>query len=165
MLEPKIVEKEAIKIVGLEAPFIHILSPDANNTEVLPKLWKDFLGRLDEIKNRDGHDMYGYIYGFEEEKRSHPDELHYCCGVPVNAYDTIPEKMKVIEIPGSQYAVFRLVGKIENIKDHINKIYQEWLPQSEYKHSGLADVEFYDKRFNPESDDSIYEYWISTSKK
>ena len=64
MIEPKIVQKGAFTIVGMEASFIGALSPDANNFELVPALWHRFINRLDEVESRTDEACYGLIPTF-----------------------------------------------------------------------------------------------------
>lgn len=165
MLEPQILEKPAMTIVGLETPFIHGLSPETNNFQVIPPLWGRLDKRMSEIPGRIGHASYGIIYGRPEEQRSHKDELQYICGVQVRAPATVPEGMITRTIPAGTFAVFHHRGPIEKIGETCYAIYRVWLPQSKWKHAEIADVELYDERFNCEGPDSEFDYWISVVPK
>jgi AraC family transcriptional regulator len=165
MLAPQIVEKPALTVVGLETPFIHALSPDTNNFNVIGPLWERFLHRAKEIPNRTGDAMYGIIYGLPENRRSHPHELQYITAVSVSSTEKIPQNMIAHTVPAGKFAVFLHRGLIAKIGDTCREIYRFWLPQSPWQHAGTADVELYDRRFNPTSADSEMEYWIPLESK
>lgn len=165
MLVPQIAQKLPLTVVGLEAPFIHALSPDATNFKVIGPLWDQFVLRVQEVPHRIGHDMLGILYGRPKSERSHPDELQYIVAVPVSSTAEIPSGMVAHTVPAATFAVFLHRGPITKIADTCREIYQVWLPQSEYEHSGIADVELYDQRFDCESDTSEMEYWISVKPK
>jgi AraC family transcriptional regulator len=165
MLQPQIVEKPQLTVVGLETAFLHALSPDATNVEVIGPLWEQFLPRANQIPHRVGDEMYGVIFGRPAAQRSHPDELMYVAGVAVNEVGELPEGMVSRTIPAGTFAVFVHRGPIKGIRDTVQKIYRVWLPQSGYEHAEIADVELYDHRFCLESADSEMEYWISVKPK
>lgn len=165
MLEPLITEKPAFEIVGFEAPFIHALSPDRTNFKVIPELWDQLFRRMSDIPNRAGQESYGVIYGLPEEERSHPHELQYIAGVRVNAATEVPDGMSARTVDSGAFAVFVHRGPIDLIGETVHEIYRVWLPQSDYEHAGIVDVELYDERFNCEGDDSEMEYWISVKPK
>jgi len=96
MLEPEILVKPAMTIVGLETPFIHALSPETNNFKVIPPLWDTFSHRMGELAGRIGQASYGIIYSRPEEQRSHPHELQYIAGAQVRPGAAVPEGMMVI---------------------------------------------------------------------
>ena len=90
MLEPKIVQKDTFTLVGIEAPFIGALSPDANNFEVIPALWHRFTNRIGEVANRSDEAAYGLVITRPECERSHPDELLYVAGAMVREVSSAP---------------------------------------------------------------------------
>lgn len=165
MQQPQIVEKPILTVVGLETPFIHALSPDANNHRVIGPLWDRFCHRAKEVAHRTGDEMYGIIYSRPESERSHPHELQYIAAVAVNSIDKIPAGMTSRTIPAGTFAVFLHRGPITRIADTCRWIYRVWLPQSQWEHSQIADVEVYGERFNCESETSEMEYWISVRAK
>jgi AraC family transcriptional regulator len=162
---PQIVEKPAQTVVGLEAPFIHALSPQANNAEVIGPLWDKFLQRVQQVPQRAGKEMYGIIYEPAQGPRSHPDELRYIAGVAVSQLGTIPAGMVRHTLSAGTFAVFTHRGPISNIAETCRHIYRVWLPQSAWQHAGTADVELYDDRFQCDRDDSEMEYWIPVTPK
>lgn len=165
MLQPSIVDKPELKVVGLEASFIHGLSPNATNFKVIPPLWDKFLPRSNQVPHRIGKEMLGVIYERPEAERSLPDELQYMATVPVSSIGQVPDGMSSRTIPAGTFAVFIHRGPIQNIADTCREIYRVWLPQSGYEHAGIADIEVYDHRFCPDGDDSEMEYWISVRSK
>jgi AraC family transcriptional regulator len=161
MLEPQIIEKPALTFVGLEAPFIHALSPETNNFQVIPPLWEKLDQRAGEVQGRIGKAMYGIIYSRPESERSHPDELQYIAAVQASAQSAVPEGMVSRTIPAGPFAVFLHRGPIQKIGETCYEIYRVWLPPSAWKHSDIADVELYDERFACEAKEPEMEYWIS----
>lgn len=165
MQQPRIGEKPELKVVGYEAAFIHALSPEATNLQVIGLLWDRFIGRAARIPNRIGDAMFGVIYGRPETERTHPHELQYIAAVPVSATDEVPEGMVAWIVPAGTFAVFIHRGPIRTIGETVSAIYRDWLPQSAYQHAETADIELYDHRFCPDGADSEMEYWISVTPK
>lgn len=163
MLCPQIIEKLTFAVVGFEGSFIHALSPDANNLKVIGELWEKLGERVDEIEIRSGEEMFGIIHGGPKHEHSHPHELQYVAGVPVSLDSSkrdIPNGMICHRVSRGLFAVFSHRGAISGIGETVGEIYREWLPQSEYEHAQICDVELYDQRFNCETE-SESEYWIS----
>lgn len=165
MLEPQILEKPALNVIGLEAPFITALAAEATNFQVIGPLWQKFFPSVGQIENRIGKEMVGLMYSKPATERSHPHELQYIAAVRVESLEKIPKGMVGRSIPAGQFAVFMHRGPIAKIGDTCREIYQVWLPKSGFFHSDIADIEIYDHRFCPDSDDSIMEYWISVRQK
>jgi AraC family transcriptional regulator len=109
--------------------------------------------------------MLGVMYSRPEAERSHPHEAQYIAAVPVSSTAEIPEGMVARAVPEATFAVFTHRGPITNIGQTVAEIYRDWLPQSAYRHAGIADIELYDHRFNCENDQSEMEYWISITPK
>ena len=160
MIEPVIVEKQPFRVVGMQRPFIHVLSPDTNAGQEIGGLWADFGKCMKSLPGRVGEISYGVILGEDEERRVHPDELQYIAAVEVEADAAPPEGMICWTVPGGTFASVLHRGPIEKIGETCHAIYREWLPQSSWEHSGLVDVEVYDDRFC-DGDRSVMEYRVS----
>jgi AraC family transcriptional regulator len=165
MLQPQIVEKPALTVVGLEAAFISALSPDATNFKVIGPLWDKFVHRAGEVAGRSGHDMLGVIYGRPAKERSHPHELQYIAAVPVSETGSVPDGMVSRTIPTGTFAVFTHRGPIQTIGDTCSEIHRVWLPQSNWQDAQIAEIELYDHRFCGGGDDSEMEIWVSVVPK
>ncbi len=165
MLEPQIVEKPSLTVVGLEAAFISALSPNATNFKVIPPLWDKFVRRADRVTHRIGHNMLGVIYGRPPPQRSHPHEMQYIAAVPVSSTSEMPEGMVAHTVAAGTFAVFTHRGPIHTIGKTVDEIYRVWLPQSTWKHAQIADVELYDERFCGGGVGAEMEIWISVVPK
>ena len=160
MQAAQIVEKPELRVVGLAAPFISGLSPDATNSEVIGPLWDQFLHRAAQVPNRLGREMYGIIFERPAGDRRHPHEMQYVAGVRVSSPAAVPDGMVGHTVPAAAFAVFTHRGPVKTIGHTLAEIYRDWLPRSGYRHAGLADVELYDHRFRVDRDDSEMEYWV-----
>jgi AraC family transcriptional regulator len=165
MLQPRIEYKPSLTVIGMRRSYRHALSPDATNMQVIGPLWEEFVSRAESIPNRASHAMFGVIYGLPEAQRSHPHELEYIAAVPVNSTTDVPAGMVTWTVPAGAFAIFEHHGPIARIAETVREIYRQWLPASEYEHSGIADVELYDERFCADGQESVMEYWVSIKKK
>ncbi len=68
--------------------------------------------------------------------------------------------MTSMKVPAGRYAVFTHKGKVELIGHTMNYIYGFWLPGSGVELREAPDLEIYDERFNPHSDNSELDIWI-----
>jgi AraC family transcriptional regulator len=162
---PQIVEKPALTAIGYDAAFISALSPDATNFKVIGPLWEKFIPQANRVPHRIGGEMYGIIYAGPETERAHPHEMQYLAGVPVSKTADIPPGMTTHSVAAGTFAVFIHRGPIKTIGDTIHEIYRVWLPQSGFRHAGVADVELYEQRFCHDGDGSEMEYRISVTQK
>lgn len=163
--EPEIVDKDTLRFVGSHATFLHALSAETTAQDVIPPLWGTFDTSRHTVRHVTDHASFGVIYGLPEAERSHPDELHYIAAARVTAIEDVPEGMVGREVPNTTFAVFTIEGHIRDLGKGCAHIYRTWLPASDWDHSGIADIEHYDERFDPMSDTSVIEYWVSVKPK
>lgn len=159
-MEPKITEKEAFTIVGVGAPFISILSNQANNFQVIPALWGQYLARAQEIQHRRGWHDYGAVWctGDSAERK---DECFYVAGAEVTEAKELPSGLLAREVPAGKYAVFTHKGPLTNLAHTMSYIHGSWLPKSPYRYREEApELELYGPRFSPNSPESELEILI-----
>jgi AraC family transcriptional regulator len=159
-MKPQFVTKPEIKVVGMEAKFISILSPDKNNFTVIPALWGSYIPRSKEIGSRKGRFDVGVCMPVDEKERSHPEECLYLAGAEVDDFSRVPEGMVKRVLPAGRYAIFTHRGKLEGLEHTMSYIYGSWLPTSGETLREAPDLEIYDERFKLDSDDSEVELWI-----
>ena len=149
----EIKQKDEFKVAGLQ---ITTTVQECSSNNPHPKLWKDFLARIEEIRNRVGNKFYGVC---KEISKHHCNFTSSAC-VEVNDLDNLPEGFVGMTIPKSRYAVFTHKGKVENLAETYRKIHEEEMPKSGLKQKEIW-LEVYDERFKENSDDSIMEIWAS----
>jgi AraC family transcriptional regulator len=111
--------------------------------------------------------MVGVMYFKPKEQRGHPHEVQYIAGSFVSQAPSaaeLPAGMISYTVPSATFAVFTHRGPITQLGRTLDAIYKEWLPQSGYRHSGVADVEIYGCKFIHNGPESEMEYWISVEK-
>ncbi|MHC4876554.1 MAG: GyrI-like domain-containing protein [Planctomycetota bacterium] len=162
MQPPQIEVKPELLIAGCEAPFIHALSPDANNGEVIPQVWDRLMNHLRTFPHQSCEPMYGLIE--QRQERSHPHELWYVAGVPVSSPTSVPDGMVLKQVSAGMFAVFTHRGPMSGIGETVGYAYREWLPHSGMELADGPDVELYDGRFDFESETSEMEYWIPVAR-
>ena len=154
-MEPKIVKREAIKLIGL------MYYGDNKNWEI-PKIWEEFLPLMNKIPNcLPVRESYGVCFYTESFSKS--GLFYYLAGVSVSSLEEIPMELVGKTFPASEYAVFThkgsIVGKTTTVRDTYAYAYGTWLPNSPYVNPYAYDFEFYDERFkgnqNPESEIDI----------
>ena len=157
-MEYKIVEKDSFKIIGLKDTFKYETAE-----QDVPKLWKKFF--MKTIFNK-----INAKYAVNIDTTLGSDKFEYVIGDDYNN-NKIPKDFEVIEIPKLTWAIFPCVGKAsETIQDINQKIFKEWLPNSnEYEIAEGYNIEYYSnpKDFKKGVDDEKYycEVWIPVKKK
>lgn len=155
-LEPTFIEQRPIRLVGLRTLYYGVDSEKNNIANTLPKLWDDFLARLDEISERIPGTCYGVIQQAEESS----DILEYHAAIEVTKTIDVPDGMHEILIPSANYAVFDHLGKPQLLDSTVNYIYSSWLLSSQKRHSRGPDLEYYGDGFIPDSEHSLMQYAI-----
>lgn len=149
------------KVIGMGTRFISALSPERNNNILIPKLWDEYLPRRHEITKALNSTDLGICICIEEEKeKNHPDECFYMACTEIKDIQEPPIGMTVMTIPEGNYAVFTHKGEVDKINLTMNYIFGSWLPKSGKKLRDAPDIEIYDERFKPDSEDSMLDIYI-----
>lgn len=154
-MEYKIVEKNEIKLVGLQE---RIIMP--NNT--IPQLWERFMEKSSEIK--DG--VKTAWYGVADNMASETYEFDETVALEVPNFDNVPEGMTTKVIAPQKYLVFTYKGKImcddgePKLQKTYDYIYGKLLPSTEFLVDKSFNFELYDERFQPGSDDSEFDIYV-----
>lgn len=158
-MKPEIKHKEAFTVVGLKIR-THAESND------FPKLWGDYMKRFGELQNfAIGNACVGVTIIDPEAEMCKDMEFEYMAAAIVPDDAPVPEGMVKHKVSASDYAVFTHKGKLDSLAETYEHIYGHWLPHSDYECGEGNEIEWYDERFNPESDDSVMEIYIPVKKK
>lgn len=157
-MTPKIIDMPAFCVIGIEAKFISILSPDKTNDIVIPMLWADFSARSHQIQ--DGQETLGLVYCLDDEPKSHPNECLYVCAMKVAPGAPVPTGMIRREVPGGKYAVFTHQGAPDKFQHTMKFIYGSWFPKSGYEFDDRPEIEVYSDVGNSNSAPDAWEICI-----
>jgi AraC family transcriptional regulator len=159
---PEIVTLPARMFAGLQARFISAVSPSANNFEVLPRLWDDFLPQSAQVESLDPGVMYGLCDCVSPlgDPSTTPDEIFYLASVQVAPGTTPPDGMVLWPSAGGTFARFIHRGRVDGMGETMGFIFGKWMPDSGYERAPGPEIERYDERFNPHSADSYLEIFI-----
>ena len=153
-MQPRIITRESEIAVGMGGAF---QQGDSNS---IGKLWDRFLPRKDDIKAAKKYAVGICTPSHPQIKVANADQFVYIAGVPVQSPNSIPEGMVACELPAGRYAVFTHKGPISEIGHTLNYIWGTWLPKGEYEHRDAPDFELYDERFDPDSADSEFDFYV-----
>ena len=156
VMEPTIVNREAIKTVGIAMRY--------NNDDLdLKKLWSAFKPYKDTIPNRDGADLFGIYEEYQEGTDS--TEFTYVCSAKVFDYSDIPEGMVARDIEAQLYARFEHKGPIASLDNTLKFIWGSWLPKSKYEYVEKPDFELYGPGFCDSDPGNILQIFIPIKEK
>ncbi len=153
MKEPKLMKKDAFTVVGMTYK-------GRNENGEIPQMWGEYNKRWDEIPNKVEGPCYGICDEFEiEAENDSVGIMTYMAGHEVTKVDTLPKGMTSKVVPAGKWLVFEHHGKLDTLKNTFHYIYSQYFPESEHEPDGI-DIEAYDQRFIPDSEDSMFEIWI-----
>jgi AraC-like DNA-binding protein/predicted transcriptional regulator YdeE len=154
-LEPELVRRPGMMLVGLETSFYGVASEKNDMGEKLPPLWEAFLSRLGEVK----HSKPGLCYGGMRAVAG-SEQLDYLAGIEVVRRGAVPEGMRLMTLSASTYALFTHRGHAKDLNATIDYIYGNWLLRSGRRHTHGHDLELYGADYVPDSKGSIIRYAI-----
>ncbi len=126
------------------------------------ELWKKFMPRRGEIKNRRNAEYISMrIYGENREQQFLPTTLfEKWAAVEVLDHNIVPEGMESYCQTGGTYAVFIHEGPAMSFPKTMQHIFGTWLPESEYEQSGREHFEVLPEEYNPVDPEAKEEVWI-----
>ncbi|MBM3572312.1 MAG: helix-turn-helix domain-containing protein [Alphaproteobacteria bacterium] len=154
-LEPAMIDKPKMTLVGLRTRFFGVDSDKSNMGEKLPPLWDAFLKRVHEVPNADAEFLYGVVIPTPGR-----EELDYVAAAVVRARPTVPRGMVAVTVPSATYAEFTHRGLPKELNRTVSYIYGSWLLGSTARHTYGPDLERYGSDYIPDSRESIIRYAI-----
>ena len=146
-MEPAILPLPALNLLGLAVRFIGPMSPDADNLDVIPKLYARFCPLIGSLPRPQDKYIYGVARCPTDARRRHPDELEYLASINVAAGTEARPPLELWRIPAGTYACFTHRGPVAKLGETINYAFGSWLPRSRYVHAGGPNLDRQDERF------------------
>lgn len=153
-MHPKIITRDAELVVGMGGVF------QQGDSEAIGQLWDRFQPRMTEVPKSAPYAIGACMAKHPKIEISSGDQFVYISALPVDSTATIPDGMVSAELPAGRYAVFTHKGPISEIKHTLTYIWGTWMPKGEYERRDAPDFELYDDRFNPQSADSEFDFYI-----
>jgi AraC family transcriptional regulator len=154
-MQPKIVTRESELVVGMGGAF------QQGDSRSIGKLWDRFLPRKHDIKAAKKTYAVGVCTPTHPQiKVDNADQFVYISALPVTSIKALPEGMVSCELAAGRYAVFTHKGPISEIGHTLNYIWGTWLPKGEFEHRDAPDFELYDDRFDPDSAESEFDFYV-----
>lgn len=139
-MKPKFVNRPAFKVIGLSYV-------GKNQHGEIAQLWDKFNQVSGKIKCINEKEAFGLCFS-TVEGGAQPGEFEYIAGFEVADDKDLPAGMVYRQVPAYKYAVFTHHGKLTNLGETYQYIYNTWLPQSGLQiHPDKFDMEVYDEDF------------------
>lgn len=159
IMDYKIIEKESFQLLTRVKAFKNEITSEKGNTEIAD-FWTECIdnGVLDILnKYCINHDLYGVCATTSKEST----EFDYGIGM-VYEGGKIPAGFRVWGVKATLWAVFKCIGTDGDCIDETwNKIFKEFLPNSDYTMLDDTDLELY----STDDADCFCEIWIPVVKK
>jgi AraC family transcriptional regulator len=157
-MEPGIEELKPKKLIGMRME----MSLSDNKT---PDLWRQFMPRRGEIKNRVSNDFislqnYGESWDFSPDKR-----FEKWAVVEVSSMVDVPPNMKTYDLRGGKYAVFTHQGPASEAPKTMGYIFSEWIPKSQFTLDKREHFEVLPEGYNPMDPEAKEEIWVPIAQK
>jgi predicted transcriptional regulator YdeE/DNA-binding transcriptional MerR regulator len=153
-MQPKIVNRPAFKAIGLAYV-------GKNEHGEISQMWGRFNPRAGEIRRTNNKEAFGLCFS-KVEGPSQPGEFEYVACLEVASDKNVPAGMVYRQVPAYKYAVFSHQGKLDNLGETYQFIYNTGLAQAGLKpHPDMFDMEVYDKDFMLGSDDSKFYIYVA----
>ncbi|HQU82998.1 MAG TPA: GyrI-like domain-containing protein [Pyrinomonadaceae bacterium] len=161
MKEPKIIEIEEIKLLGMSLK----TTLAENKTR---ELWQSFKPRVGEIKTRADADFYSvqiFEKGLKFENLIPATEFEKWAAVRVENFENIPDAMKSLTIPSGKYAVFIHQGTPQEFAKTAAFIFGQWLPNSGFMLDERPHFEVMSANYRADDPNAEEEIWIPVKDK
>lgn len=126
------------------------------------RLWSSFMPQVPMVMHRANNNLYS-VQVFKEmlsfEEFTPHTVFETWAAVEVTETSKIPEGMNTIEV-GGLYAFFIYKGLHANFNPFLQKIYQEWMPASEYELDQRPHFEVMKPGYRPDDPEAEEEIWI-----
>jgi AraC family transcriptional regulator len=153
IVTPRIEQAGPLLIAGLRELL------DEQAIQKIPQLWQRLVSSWDEIPQRLPPPDYGLCIHAKD------GELVYMAGCAVWDFADMPSAFSPFIIPSLTYAVFAHEGHVSRIRETIGFAFDQWLPDSQYRHAATKEnslhfFERYGEGFDPQTGTGDLEIWL-----
>ncbi len=145
---PRFENGKTMLIAGMSGHYGH------DNADQLPGLWQRFAPHIGRIPG----EVEGVAYGV----CSNGDKagFDYMAGVEIAGTASPPAGFEHLQIPARRYAVFCHRDHIASLRQTMQAIWTDWLPQSGHEVAEAPLFERYDDQFDPKTGLGGVEIWV-----
>lgn len=149
-MEPKIVELDGFKFVGLR------YFGDNKNQEI-KGLWGEFNKNYNSFKHvKAGSPAIGLCIMLPGEM----EKFEYSAGFMVDSTADMDPMFVSRDVPPSKYAVFTHKGLLNNLHETYDFIFSKWIKECGYEVGTALNFEWYDDRFKDNDPSSEFDIYI-----
>ena len=149
LTEPRFEQGKEMLLAGLSGHY------NLETRSQIPAQWERFAPSIGKVPGQIGHTCYGVCWN-----ASPGGGFDYLSGVEVAKENGLPTEFKTVQVPAREYAVFAHRDYVTAIDRALDKIWNEWVPQSGLKIARAPFFERYSEEFNPQTGMGGMEIWI-----
>ncbi len=154
----KIKSLPAFSVIGIEARTTNV--KEMSSEGIIGKQWHRAISEnmFDRIPNRTDTNVLALYTDYESDANG---EYSFLVGTKVNTNTSVPEELRIKEVPAQRYAVFMSEqGPIQQIVPEVwQRIWSTHASEMGGKRSYIADFEVYDER-SMDPQNAIVEVWV-----
>ncbi|WP_435359850.1 GyrI-like domain-containing protein [Haloarchaeobius sp. DFWS5] len=144
---PRVEHRDGFSVVGL--------STRATSETDLSAHWADFDARHNTYADlTDSREAFGVEYDFDTDT----DSFTYFAGIEPSPTASVPSDAERVDVPAGTYAVF--TTRIEDIGETMDRVYDEWFPNSNYARANGPEFEHYGPDFDPADPDATLDVYV-----
>lgn len=159
-LEPKIMNAGPLLLAGMRE------SLDQHSAQTIPLLWQKFSPFIGATPHQVGQNCYGICAA----SYANQNIFFYMAALEVSDFTALPAALNPMQLPAQRYAVFSHNGHVSRIKETVDAIFDQWLPQAQaqmklcHDNHTLHFIERYSKDYSPETGLGGIEIWLPISQ-
>lgn len=161
MIEPHIIELEALTLVGL------CIQTSLSENKAF-ELWSGFKPKVKHIQNKANGLFYSvqqYQKGITMEEFSPTTLFQKWAAVEVTDSETVQAGLELLHLQSGKYAVFIHKGPASAFNQTAQFIFGTWLPNSAYELDDRAHFERFDESYRLNDPLAEEEIWIPIKEK
>ncbi|MHC6225176.1 AraC family transcriptional regulator [Pseudomonas sp. X10] len=152
--EPRFESRAEFMIAGMGGRFTF------DRNEGIVGLWQAFDPYMGHVPGQVGDWTYGLCCNPAQD-----GSFEYIAGIEVSRIDDLPPAFRQFRVPRRDYAVFQHQGHISMIHQTIFTIFNQWLPESDYRFADAPEFERYSPDFDPSREMGYVEVWIPITRR
>lgn len=164
-MKPTIVALPGLHLLGLSARFVPPMSPEADNLDVVPQLYRRFCPLIPALPPMQDKYIWGAARFPADKDRRHPDEREYLASIQVAAGNKPKPPLSLWKIPAGTYACFTHRGPVATFGETMNYAFGTWLPRSKYVHADTPNLDRQDERFGDGGKDCEFDFLMPVRPK
>lgn len=152
----RIEHKAAFRVMGYRGEIGGLFASQPDFQQSVPQIWRTF----EAIKQSESllANMTTMRYGVIDTLSLNSERLDYWAAEA--SQTLLSQSLNTLEIPTQQYAVLAHKGPIDGLKNKLEWLFTEWLPQSGYRGIDGFELEIYPANYQMHSADAYMEYWL-----